>query len=109
MSPTVGLVAFFALLAFSQAAPPSVLDPNNLIDADQIATANQACVNVNAPAGVTVRSCPTPEGCDRVQVIVAPFVNVDVVACRRNGREYRMIHNSCAIFLFLIIFRTLLH
>ena len=88
MSPTVGLVAFFALLAFSQAAPPSVLDLNNLIDADQIATANQACVNVNAPAGVTVRSCPTPEGCYRVQVIVQPFVNVDVVACRQNGREY---------------------
>ena len=109
MSPTVGFVAFFALLAFSQAAPSAMVNINDLIDAaEQNAKASQACVNVNAPAGVVVRACPTPDGCFRVQVIVSPFVNVDVVACRRNGRKYNNTSFMC-YFLLFIIFRALLH
>ena len=77
-------IAFFALLAISQAAPSAI------ISTDESAALEMASPNVciNVPFGVgQVYVCPTPGNCDRVYVVVfwPVFVHVDVVTCKRPG------------------------
>ena len=95
----IGLVAFFALLAVSQGAPrvpqslPAIDDSDlersdlELLPTDVATDMQSPCLDFGFP-GVRVLVCPTAEGCQRVKVTVTfPFVDVDVVVCRRDGSE----------------------
>ena len=108
----IGLVAFFALLAVSQGAPRVPAHQSSdleLLPPSDDATDMQApCIDTNFPGG-RVLVCPTTEGCQRVNVrIPFPFIDVDVVVCRRNGSEYTAVRMHACVQFSCSFYRTVL-